>query len=251
MSTQKTALITGAAGGIGRAMANIFREAGFFVIATDRVIRPDDLLCDHYLQADLARLVRDESYAAKVLTGVRDCLAIHGSRLNVLINNAAIQILGGLDSLNRADWRETLDVNLLAPFLLVQALLPELEMAQGSVVNIGSIHARLTKKNFVAYATAKAALAGLTRAMAVDIGSRLRINAIEPAAIETDMLIDGFKENAEGYFNLKAYHPIGRIGNADEVARVALWLVSDNSLFFHGACICLDGGISNVLHDPC
>jgi len=251
MSTQKAALITGAAGGIGRAMANIFREAGFFVIATDRVGKPVDLRYDYYLQADLTLLVQDEAYAARFFTDVRDCLATHCLRLNVLINNAAIQILGGLDSLTRSDWRQTLDVNLLAPFLLVQALLPELEKAQGNVVNIGSIHARLTKKNFVAYATAKAALAGLTRAMAVDIGPRLRINAIEPAAIETEMLIDGFKEFTEGYVNLKAYHPIGRIGTAEEVARAALWLASDTSSFFHGACIRLDGGLSNALHDPC
>jgi NAD(P)-dependent dehydrogenase (short-subunit alcohol dehydrogenase family) len=206
------------------------------------------LACAAYVSADLARFSQDEDYADKIISQFR--AALKGVPLNVLINNAATQILGGVESLTRADWRTTLDVNLMAPFLLAQALLPELEKGKGCIVNIGSIHARLTKKNFVAYATSKAALAGMTRAMAVDLGPRVRINAIEPAAIETEMLKAGFVEKEELYSQLEACHPQRRIGKPKEVANLALAIAEGNMNFLHGSCISLDGGISGRLFDP-
>ena len=229
-------------------MVRVFHEAGYCVIATDITPQPADLPCRHYLQADLARIVGDEAYATEIFASIRECL--NGRGLHALINNAATQILGGTDSLTRQDWRQTLDVNLLAPFLLTQALLPELEAAKGCVVNIGSIHARLTKRNFVAYATSKAALSGMTRALAVDLGARVRINAIEPAAIETDMLKAGFARRPELYQQLENCHPQHRIGKPDEVAQLALAIVDGGMNFMHGACVGLDGGISARLYDP-
>jgi NAD(P)-dependent dehydrogenase (short-subunit alcohol dehydrogenase family) len=242
------ALITGAAGGIGRALVQEFVANGYAVIATDLSPQPADLACAHYLQADLARTVSDEAYGQSILAQVKNIVAPHG--LHALVNNAAIQILGGADSLTRADWQQTLHVNLLAPFFLAQALLPELEAAQGSIVNISSIHARLTKKNFVAYATSKAALSGMTRAMAVDLGPRVRVNAIEPAAIETEMLKSGFDGKDALYAQLEQCHPVGRIGLPVEVAKCVINLVQDGMPFLHGACLALDGGISGCLLDP-
>ncbi len=241
-------LITGAGGGIGRALVDVFNEAGYAVIATDRDPQPAGLACAHYLQIDLARLAGDESYAQQQLTTIRALL--EGMGLRALVNNAALQILGGADSLTRGDWRSTLDVNLLAPFLLTQGLLPELEAAKGCVVNIGSIHARLTKKNFVAYATSKAALAGMTRALAVDLGARIRVNAIEPAAIETEMLRAGFAGKPDLHAQLERCHPQQRIGQPEEVARLALAMVDGDMDFLHGACVGLDGGIGARLFDP-
>lgn len=246
---QKTALITGACGGIGLALVRIISDAGYKVIATDIAENPVGLPANvDYVAADLARFASDETYAIHVVGEIESVLGF--PTLDVLINNAAIQILGGTDSLNRADWQTTLNVNLLAPFLLSQALLPKLELAKGCIVNIGSIHARLTKRNFVAYATSKAALAGMTRAMAIDLGSRVRINAIEPAAIETEMLKAGFSEKPEQYVRLEDCHPQQRIGKPEEVARLALAIVESGFEFLHGACIELDGGISNRLFDP-
>ncbi|MBL8474350.1 MAG: SDR family oxidoreductase [Rhodocyclaceae bacterium] len=244
---EKTALITGAAGGIGSTLVQVFHGAGYRVIATDLIEQPADLPCHRYLVADLAGYVQDEHYAHGIDSVLHSELE---GQLDVLINNAAIQILATTAGLTRDDWRKTLDVNLLAPFLLVQAMLPELCAARGSVINIGSIHARLTKKQFTAYATSKAALAGMTRALAVDLGPQVRINAIEPAAIETDMLKAGFATNPKNYAQLKAYHPQQRIGTPKEVARLALAIADGGMDFLHGSCIGLDGGIAGTLHDP-
>jgi NAD(P)-dependent dehydrogenase (short-subunit alcohol dehydrogenase family) len=182
------------------------------------------------------------------LSQIQDLVGDAG--LSVLVNNAATQVLGGVDSLTVSDWHHTLDVNLLAPFVLTQGLLPPLEKAHGCVINISSIHARLTKPNFVAYATSKAALSAMTRAMAVDLGSRVRVNAIEPAAIETDMLKSGFAGQPEKFAELQACHPQGRIGSPEEVAALALSVAGGELRFLHGACIGIDGGISGRLHDP-
>lgn len=246
--TTKTTLITGAAGGIGHALVEVFHAAGFRVIASDKCPRPADLACHHYLQADLLDLVENEVHARDTIAELRSVLKEDG--LNALINNAAVQILGGAESLGREDWRTTLNVNLLAPFLLTQALLPALESVRGSVINIGSIHARLTKRNFVAYATSKAALAGMTRALAVDLGPRIRVNAIEPAAVETEMLMAGFLGRPDSYHQLVGCHPQQRIGRPDEVAHLALAIVDGDMDFLHGACVALDGAIGNCLHDP-
>jgi NAD(P)-dependent dehydrogenase (short-subunit alcohol dehydrogenase family) len=244
-----TCLITGAAGGIGRALAKVFVDAGFCVIAIDSVSDPKNICCNHYLQVDLSKTVYDKNYANNIF----DCLSkiIKMNGLSVLINNAAVQILGGVDSLTRENWQHTLSVNLLAPFIWVQALLPHIESVCGCIINISSIHARLTKKNYVAYATSKAALSGMTRAMAVDLEARVRVNAIEPAAIDTDMLKAGFEKSTEAYQQLQKFHPMQRIGTPEEVARAALWLSSSSSAFIHGECLSLDGGISKLLHDPC
>jgi NAD(P)-dependent dehydrogenase (short-subunit alcohol dehydrogenase family) len=155
-----------------------------------------------------------------------------------------------VETLDRDDWINTLEVNLLAPFFITKLLLTQLEQVKGCVINISSIHASLTKSNFVAYATSKSALSGLTRSMAVDLGKRIRINAIEPAAIETRMLRDGFKNNSDRLKELELCHPVGEIGQVDDLSKLALAIASDELSFLHGTCIPFDGGIRSRLHDP-
>lgn len=242
------AIVTGAAGGIGKELVARFARRGYFVIAIDVKPRPDDLECGGYLQVDLQRIVSDYDYASDTFSSLRRLMGRRA--VSVVINNAAIQLLGGVESLSVSDWRITLDVNLLAPFIIIQELLPLLEASEGCVINISSIHARLTKPGFVAYATSKAALSSMTRAMAVDLGGRVRINAIEPAAIATEMLKAGFLNDAERYAQLKACHPQCRVGTPAEVAALAVSIADGDFRFLHGACVAIDGGISGRLNDP-
>lgn len=241
-------MITGAAGGIGQALVRTFCGAGYHVIGVDREPVAAMPSAAEFLCCDLARTVRDAEEGERVLDLI--CQRVGGHGVRALVNNAAVQILGGVDSLDRAQWATTLEVNLLAPFFWAQGLLPQLQAVQGSVINISSIHARLTKPDFVAYATSKAALSGLTRAMAVDLRGRVRVNAIEPAAIGTAMLKAGFAGQPERFARLEGLHPLGRIGLPEEVAACALELADGASRFLHGACIALDGGIGSCLLDP-
>jgi NAD(P)-dependent dehydrogenase (short-subunit alcohol dehydrogenase family) len=239
-------LITGSQGGIGQALCAGFRAAGYFVVGTD--LPAQGAGCDAYLAADLAVFARDAEARGRFARALERLRA--GRPLKTLVNNAAVQTLAGAQDLTGEVLRETLDVNVVAPALLTALLLPELAAQRGSVVNIGSIHARLTKPGFVAYATSKAALSGLTRALAVDIGDRVRVNAIEPAAMATGMLVEGFADNPEGLTRLARFHPLGRIGEPAEVADLAVFLASDRAGFLNGAVVALDGGIGSRLHDP-
>jgi NAD(P)-dependent dehydrogenase (short-subunit alcohol dehydrogenase family) len=245
-----TALITGAAGGIGSALTAAFLEAGYQVIALDRSFAKAGTVRDGEtrLHPDLERCCLEPPVLASLMEEVRGLLG--GRGLTVLVNNAATQILGRTEDVTVADWEATLRVNLIAPFLLSQALLPELKAGRGSILNIASIHASLTKPGFVAYATSKSALVGMTRAMAVDLGPRVRVNAILPAAVATPMLLEGFVGRDEAFNALAAMHPMGRIGEPSEVATVALYLASPGAGFITGATWQIDGGISGRLHDP-
>ena len=245
--SQRTALITGANGDIGRALCAAFRGAGWRIIASDQDETAGSSV-DAYHEMELARLCRDTAYRTEMLACLQAGLGNDG--LHVLINNAATQIMAPVEQLTADDWHTTLDVNLIAPFLLTQVLLSELQKANGSVINIASIHAQLTKPRFTAYATSKAALVGLTQSLAVELGGRVRVNAICPAAITTSMLEAGFEGNPQGLVKLASYHPSGCIGTPEDVARAALFLAEADNSFLNGSVIGLDGGIASRLHDP-
>lgn len=239
-------IISGAEGGIGKALCQAFGDAGYYVIGTDRARR--DVPVDAFVPQDLDDLVRSPQQQNEVVG--RLAMAIGDRPLGCLVNNAALQIVRPLEQLSGEDWQSSLNINVVAPFLLTKLLLSRLESAHGSVINIASIHAILTKPEFIAYATSKAALVGLTRSMAVELGSRVRVNAICPAAIDTDMLKAGFAGREREFSQLEAAHPVGRIGTTGEVADFAVTLASPQFPFMSGGIYNFDGAISSRLHDP-
>ena len=240
----KKVLITGVLGGIGSALAIAFRESGFYVYGMD--VLPDHKNhCDEFIQFDLDQFVSNENYRKKW----KDFFQKNISELDVLINNAAVQILGSLKEIKLEDWQQTMNVNLTGPLLLSQVFLNQLDKSNGCIINIGSIHQQLTKPHFVSYATSKSALIGLTKALAVDLEGKIRVNAISPAAIETSMLRAGFDNDENAIDELRNIHPVKRIGYPSDVAKLALFLASENTGFIHGANLQLDGGISSVLKD--
>ena len=248
VSNKKWALVTGANGGIGKALVTCFAENGYSVVATDitdLTISAPNII---NLKIDLEQIVLDEAYADVLQKDVLEITS--GAGLTALVNNAAVQILGSIREVSREDWLKSMNVNVSAPFFMTQLFLASLKKNKGSVVNISSIHALQTKRSFVTYATSKGALSSLTRNMAVDIGNAIRINAIEPAAVSTDMLRAGFEGKEEQFELLEAFHPIARIATPEEVAQLALFLCSEQSSFIHGACLNATGGIHGCLSDP-
>jgi NAD(P)-dependent dehydrogenase (short-subunit alcohol dehydrogenase family) len=248
-SDRPWALITGAKGGIGRALVQCFSTNGFNVLATDIVKEnPFNSTSVVFLQLDLSEFVASEIYANDVVSKIG--LLTEGKGISALINNAATQILGNCEEISRDDWHNSFNVNVTAPFFLIQSFLPQLMANKGAVVNISSIHATQTKSGFVTYATTKSALSAMTRNLAVDLADKVRINAIEPAAISTKMLKAGFEGKEEQFQLLESFHPLARIGTPEEVAEIALFLCAEKSSFIHGACISATGGIQGCLSDP-
>lgn len=243
------ALITGANGGIGKALVAEFVANGYRVVATD-ISQMNEEVQDNvvFVALDLQQFVLDESYANTFTNQVNEITESKG--LSALVNNAAVQILNTTENLTRADWQTSFDVNLSAPFFMVQTFMSDLEKNNGSIVNISSIHATQTKKEFCAYATTKAGLSSLTRNLALDLGNKVRVNAIEPAAVATEMLKASFADKDEQYKQLEAFHPMARIAKPKEVAELAVFLCSAKARFVHGACISASGGIQGSLCDP-
>ena len=237
----KSVLITGVNGGIGQSLAIHFNSQGWHVIGTD--IQPTSGCgsVHEFIPCDLT-------------AGV-ESIGTHFSsqpdrQLHCLINNAAIQITGYFNDVSSANLLTSLQVNVVAAFSLSKLLFDPLAATKGTIINISSIHSALTKPGFLAYSVSKAALSGLTRAMALDIGNKIRVNAIEPAAIATEMLIQGFGDNINGLNELSNYHPTGALGDPEEVARLAYFIASEQLPFLNGSCINIDGGIRSRLHDP-
>jgi NAD(P)-dependent dehydrogenase (short-subunit alcohol dehydrogenase family) len=241
----RTVLVTGAGGGIGKSVCEVFLREGYKVTGVD--CRETAGLNYEVLHFDISRLRTPGSDSEQFYKRAEK---LCGGRLDALVNNAAVQIVKPVNEITVEDWDITLDTNLLAPFWLVQRFLPMLRKAKGSVVNISSIHAALTKKEFTAYSTSKGALVSLTRALALELAPDVRVNAVLPAATDTPMLRDGFRNNPAGLKELGAYHPLNRIAKPEEVAQTVLFLTSPQASFITGAAINVDGGIGAYLHDP-
>lgn len=239
-------VVTGSNGGIGSAICSLFKSKGYFVVGIDSFDDKNSL--DAFLKNDISKLVTDSELRDKFILKLESILI--NTKLKSLINNAAVQILSSLDTLNVDDFRNTLDTNVTAPLVLSKACYKELKANNGSIVNVGSIHSKLTKPGFISYATSKTALLGLTQAMAVDIGQYIRVNAIQPAATATEMLLDGFKSDPNAYSNLKAFHPTKTIATPEEIANAVFFLASDQCQFMNGTILDINGGIGARLHDP-
>lgn len=241
------AIVTGAAGGIGQATCQALRTAGYRVVGLDRTTPPSGPW-DTFVEADLQEVGRNERSCDDLLTRLKK--AADGSKFSLLVNNAAVQVLGSLRDLSATDWLMTLHVNLSAPFMLARGLAEDLRSTHGVIVNIGSVHAQATKPGFSAYATSKAALHGLTRALAVDLAPEIRVVTIAPAAVGTSMLKAGFEGRPEAFEALESVHPVNRIGAPEEIGRAVVWVASPDAGFMTGATLWMDGGILSRLHDP-
>ena len=241
-------LITGCNGGIGSKLMEAFGADGWNTIGVDCNEGSGSVSSRDFPKADIASFVTSDTALPAFVDKIRD--RTKKAPLRTLVNNAAVQNLGRLEEISSEAITSTININVIAPMLLVKEFLPELEANQGSVINIGSVHAQATKPGFSAYATSKSALHGLTRALAVDLGPKVLVNTLAPAATATPMLKAGFENDEKAFAALKDVHPLKRIAEPEEIARLALFLASDAASIMTGATIFADGGVLSRLHDP-
>lgn len=251
LEVSKVAVITGSSGGIGRALVRTYLEGGYFVIGLDRT--PCEYpVKESYVGVDVSLLqfAKDVSYRDGVIAKIKGYLP-HNPKKFVVINNAAEQILKSVSELEWEDWDNSLGVNTVAPFFLVQGMLEELKSSHGHVINVSSIHAKLTKPRFTCYAASKAALEALTRSLAIELSPLgISVNAIAPAAISTQMLKAGFNHAPEKLSELERFHPSKNIGTPEAIAAFIHMITNHSGKFLTGSVIDYNGGIAGVLHDP-
>lgn len=233
----KIVLVTGAGGAIGSAVVNAVRHVGGTAIATDLAAGTG---------ADTPLDVTSETDWQRVMADVE---AKHG-RLDGLVNAAGIAVVGSIEKTDYATWKRVLSVNLDGTFLGCKYAFPLLRKKGGAIVNLSSVLALVGSSNLTAYNASKGGVSLLTKSVALN-GARyrpsVRCNAVCPAFIEGAM-VDGIAENTKNpqavQQRLIADIPIGRLGQPDEVAKLCVYLLSDDASFITGADFPIDGGLT-------
>lgn len=236
----KTAAVTGAANGIGKAITTLFLERGARVVATD--MNRDDLDAAFGRHEGVHCVVGDiseDTVQGAVVAAARD----HLGGLDILVNNAGIAIAGDYETLTDEQFDHIMAVNVRSIFRLTRLALPMLKASgRGRVINLGSIMSDVAGPGLAIYGASKHAVAGLTKGMAVDFGPHgITANYLQPGAIWTKMS-EPFMDDPDfrKYWEDKA--PIGRLGEAHEVAVAALFLASEEAQFVSGTGLNVDGG---------
>ena len=238
----KVALVTGGRSGIGAAIADLFASSGVRVFTAQRGEDPDH----ESIKADFLDPAEPERVVSRVID--------EAGRLDILINNAGLMREGNALEMSQADWMDTLQVNLTAPFLLIKHALPHLIREGGSIVNIGSIEGLGSNPRHPAYCASKGGLHALTRAVAVDHGPQgVRCNAVAPGWIDTDLnndFIESLGDPDAFRASIGKIHPVRRTGTPEDVAGLVRWLVSDEAQFVTGQVWTIDGGRMSQLSLP-
>ena len=235
---QKTALITGAARGIGLATAEIFQANGYRVAILDRDAQALSAAAAQLPQAEpiLFDLALPET-AAEVARQIEEKFGA----LAALVNNAGVADFGPIEDCDRAMWRKVMDTNLDGMFHLTQALTPQLKAGTGSVVNIASISGLRASTLRVAYGTSKAAVMQLSKQQAVELGEYdIRVNCVAPGPVRTKLAMAVHTQDI-----IDAYHdaiPLNRYGQEHEIGEVIYFLCSQKASFVTGQVIAVDGG---------
>ncbi len=251
MPTEKVALVTGAASGIGAGIAQRLIEAGISVALVD-INGPEARALAGKLRATgrAIAIEADVSIEEQVRSSVEQTVRELGA-LDYLINNAGIEVSGSVADLSSGQWDRQMGVNLRGVFLCSKYAIAQMR-GGGAIVNISSVHAMVSWPQCAAYDASKAGMMGLTRAMALDHGPQgVRVNAICPGYIETPIWEPWLSQVDDREETLRAIaktHPLGRVGRPRDVAEAALFLISDAASFITGASLVVDGGITIAGH---
>lgn len=222
MFQDKVVVVTGGANGIGKCIAQEFKQQGAKVFVIDKAEG------DHFV-GDIADKATLECFAEKVI-------GEHG-RVDVLVNNA-LPIMRGIDACSYEEFSYALAVGVTAPFYLTKLFAPH--FAPGaSVINISSSRDRMSQPQTESYTAAKGGIAALTHALAVSLAGRVRVNSISPGWIDTDYTVYDGPDAIQ--------QPAGRVGNPMDIANMALFLASDKAGFITGENICIDGGMTKQM----
>jgi NAD(P)-dependent dehydrogenase (short-subunit alcohol dehydrogenase family) len=246
--TQKTALITGAASGIGRATALLFAREGAAVAVVDINQAEGEAVAQTITaQGGRACFIRaDVTQAGDCRAAVAHCLEAFGG-LNILFNNAGIIRRANVLNTTEEEWDRVLAVNVKSIFLMSKYAVPVMAAAGGGVIlNTGSGWGLVGGQNAVSYCAAKGAVVNMTRAMALDHGPQnIRVNCLCPGDTDTAMLRSEARQLGQSdavFLAEAANRPLGRLGRPEDIAQAALYLASEASAFVTGAVLVVDGG---------
>lgn len=236
----KVAVVTGGASGIGAATVRALCEAGAHPVIVDLDEAAAKALASSLPKAEGHRC--DITNEAEVAT-----LFAKLEKVDILVNNAGIGLVGSVAETELPDFQRLFRVNVEGTFLVTRAALPKLLEVRGSIVNIGSVAGLVGVKRRFAYCGTKGAIIALTRQLAVDYPTQLRVNCIAPGTVDTPF-VEGYLEKYHKHEKekvreeLNTRQPVGRLGRPEEIARLVLYLCSPAADFMNGAVVPIDGG---------
>lgn len=243
----KIAIVTGASSGIGRATALLFAGKGAKVVAVSRNEKDlSDLRAEANGSPGAIRVhLADIRETTQVERVVNDTFESFG-QIDVLVNSAGIILNGTIESTSLDDWDKMMNINLRSVFYLMNRCVPYLEESKGSIVNVSSVAGLRAFPNVLAYCVSKAAVDQLTRCSAMELAAKnIRVNAVNPGVVKTNlhkrsgMTEDDYKKFVE---NSKKTHPLGRVGEPEEIADLIYYLASEKASWITGATYEIDGG---------
>lgn len=240
----KRVLITGGTRGIGRAAALAFRDEGAQVVISGS--------SESSLKTALAEIDDNNTVAiAGDVSRVEDCASIvqfaceHMSGLDILVNSAGVYQSATIADTDESVWDRIMDVNVKGSYFCSRAAVPALQVSAGSIVHLGSESGINGYAGSTAYCSSKGAIVNLTRSMSMELAPDVRVNAVCPGVVETDMARDGFAINGDaeaGMAQQRSSYPLQRVATAAEIAAAILYLSSDDARFITGESLVMDGG---------
>ena len=244
---KKVAIITGAGSGIGKACALLFAENGANVVAVGRdEEKLNNLLDDAKGKSGTVKTKTADVCNTFEVERLVDETAKDFGQIDCLVNSAGIILNGTIENTSLADWDQMMDVNLRAAFFISQKCVAHLEKTKGNIVNVSSVAGTRSFPNVLAYCVSKAALDQLTRCSALELAAKgVRVNAVNPGVVVTDLHKKGGMADddyAQFLKNSEKTHPLGRVGTAEEVAELILFLASEKAAWITGATYEIDGG---------
>jgi NAD(P)-dependent dehydrogenase (short-subunit alcohol dehydrogenase family) len=246
----KPAIVVGAALGIGRAIAVALAHAGGKVacLDIDEAAASETAVRINSASGTAMAHLCDVTSEASIAAAVEAAIAAHG-RPRVLVNGAAMrEPTGTIVQLEPGDWNRAIAVNLTGAYLMSRAVIPHMANAGGgSIIHIASQMGRVGAAGRSVYCATKGALIQLAKVMAVDHArDNIRVNTLSPGAVETERVSFRYGSMADARAQAVPKHPIGRLGQAEEIARAAIYLASDASSFMTGSDLLIDGGYTAV-----
>jgi NAD(P)-dependent dehydrogenase (short-subunit alcohol dehydrogenase family) len=241
----KVALVTGGTSGIGKTTAIEFARAGAKVVLTGRREKEGAQVVAEIkkLDGDAAFVRADVAKDADV-KGMVDFTVDKFGRLDVAFNNAGVEWMGPLDQATEAEYRRVFDINVWGVLNSMRHEIPAMLKTGGAIVNTSSVAGHVGMGQVSIYTASKHAVEGLTKALALEFAKQnIRINAVAPAGVATDMVDRLVGKEGEMRDYLTSLHPVGRIGTGEEIAAAVLYLCSDDAKFTTGTSLVVDGGM--------
>jgi len=245
----KIAVITGSRRGLGLEVARLFFEEGATVIGIARHDFEDNIKNEVFKGSDKVVLEKVDITDPEKVKGFAHNIEKRFGKIDILVNNAGINSTGNIEEVSIEEFKETMTVNVSGTFFVTKYLIPLIRKndSGGSIINVSSSIGVVGTKRRIAYTTSKGALNNFTRSMALDYAKyNIRVNAIAPGGINTDMVVDYFKQFPEEFrLEVCAQHALNRLAEPREIANGILFLASDESSYMTGCIMTIDGGFTS------